>query len=165
MDWLSLLFELLITLSGLLIFETAASYNYVTPDKAIKCSDDQSTCLTLQEYASQPDVYFTNDTIFYFEPGNHTLNSRLFFTNLHNFTFQGLSKFNCNALLDPSVNVTWKNCSNIKVSSILFSLFENFTISIIFEHSFFVQLFNVTVFGNGHFGCSSVLSRHSTLGI
>lgn len=28
-----------------------------------------------------------------------------------------------------------------------------------------MQLFNVTVFGNGHFGCSSVLSRHSTLGI
>ena len=66
--------------------------NYVTPDKTIGCSSNQSQncCLTLQEYASRPDVYFTNDTIFYFEPGEHKLNSSLKLENLNNVTLQGL---------------------------------------------------------------------------
>ena len=81
---------LLILSSFLLILETAALKNYVTPNKTIGCFDDWSSCLTLQECTNQPNVYFTNDTIFYFKSGSHILNSSLTLTNLHNFTFQSL---------------------------------------------------------------------------
>ena len=83
---------LLILSSFLLIFETAALKNNVTPNKTIGCFDDWSSCLTLQEYAAanQPNVYFTNDTLFYFKSSSHILNNSLTLTNLLNFTFQGL---------------------------------------------------------------------------
>ena len=56
----------------------ALSY-YVIPNEKSGCSDDWSTCFTLQKYASQPDEYFTDHTIFYFESGSHQLNSSLYY--------------------------------------------------------------------------------------
>ena len=73
-----MLLTFMIMPSFLLIFETAALKYYVTPNKTTGCSNDQQ------------QVYFTNDTIFFFELGNHRLNSSLTLTNLHNLTFQGL---------------------------------------------------------------------------
>ena len=64
--------------------------NYVSPNKTAQCSGTGFPCLILQEYASQPDAYFINNTIVYFESGSHQLNSSLKLTNVHNFTFQGL---------------------------------------------------------------------------
>ena len=133
--------------------------NYVTPSKTIACSVDQDPCLTLQEYASQPDVYFTNNTIFYFEPGSHTLNNNLTLENLHNFTFQGVP--DCEVLFGTLVSITWRSCSNIKVSSINLSLRGNFTFSITFECSYLVQISNISVSGNGYIGCSSIVSKDS----
>ena len=100
---------LIIISSFSLIFETAALMNYVTPSKVIECSDYGSPCLTLQEYTGQPDVHFTNDTIFYFEPGSHRLNNSVTLTNLHNFTFQGLPGN------DSLVTITWKECWNVQL--------------------------------------------------
>ena len=101
---------LLILSSFLLILETAALIkNYVTPNKTIGCFDDWSSCLTLQEYANQSNVYFTNDTIFYFKSGSHILNSSLTLTNLHNFIFQGLPGHeSVNISLGSLVTITWK---------------------------------------------------------
>ena len=148
-------------------FDTDALQNYyVTPNKITECSNDWSTCLILEEYASQLDEYFTNDTIFYFEPGSHRLNNSLNFTDLHNITLQGLPDSEVvDVLLGPLVTVTWKNCSNIEVSSISFSLLDYFTYGIVFEYSHYVQLSNISVFGNEFIGCSSIISRNSTLGI
>ena len=140
--------------------------NYVSPNKTSRCSGNWSPCLTLQEYADQPDVYFINNTIVYFEPGSHQLNSTLKLSNVHNFTFQGLpSDVDANVLLGSLVSITWKNCSNIEIFSLTFSLLKSFTFSIVFEHTQLVQLSNISVFGHGneHVGCSSIMSRHSTL--
>ena len=158
-----MLLVLLITPSVSLFFERK---NYVTPNKAIGCSEGWSTCLTLQEYANQPDKYFTNHTIFYFQPGSHRLNSDLNVVNLHHLTLQGLQDSELvNVLFGPSISVTWKNCSNIEISSISFSLLDYFIYGIVFKHSNLVQISNVSVFGNESIGCSSIMSLHSTLGI
>ena len=74
----------LITMLVVKINASVFTKNNVTPNKTFGCSSDrsQNCCLTLQEYASVPDVYFTNNTIFYFEPGEHKLNSSLKLENL-----------------------------------------------------------------------------------
>ena len=156
---------ILITLSYSLIFETNGLKNYVTPNKTVQCSNGWSNCLTLEEYASQPDDYFKNNTIFEFEPGTHRLNRSLAFTNLHNFTLLGKYSEVINVMLGPLVCITWENCSSIEISSISFIL-EDFTFSIIFEHSYLVQLSDISVYGIVEYiGCSSVLSRYSTIHI
>ena len=107
MELLSVLVEgVLITL---LILETGGLKNYVTPNETVQCSIIvRSNCLTLEEYASQPNDYFKNDTIFQFESGSHRLNRSLNFTNLHNFTLQGKHRLSevINVLLGPLVYIT-----------------------------------------------------------
>ena len=111
MKWLPIVLGFLITFSSSIFFETDGLKNYVTTNKTIGCPDDHSTCLTLQEYASQPDKYFTNTTIFYFEPGSHRLNSSLKLTNVHNFTFPGLPNGQgVNISLGSLVTITWEKC-------------------------------------------------------
>jgi glycogen synthase len=72
-----------------LILGTNGLKNYVTSNETAQCSDGWSNCLILEKYASQPDDYFKNNTIFQFESGSHRLNKGLTFTNLHNFTLLG----------------------------------------------------------------------------
>ena len=145
---LSVILAFLITSSSDLLISSSISI-YVTPNTAIRCSNDEVSCLILQEYAHQSDVYFINDTIVHFEPGIHTLNSSLKLKNLHNLTFQGVpDNESVNVLFDSLVSITWENCSNIEISSISFTLLENFTFSIIFQHSHLVQLSNISVYGN-----------------
>ena len=163
-----ILITVIILLSYSLIFETNGLKNnyYVTPNETAQCSNDLTNCLTLEEYVNQPDDYFKNNTLFQFEPGSHTLKRGLIFTNLHNFTLRGKHSEVINVLLGPLVCITWENCSNIKVSSISFVILESFAISIVFQHSYLVQLYNISVYGNVEYvGCSYVWSRYSTIHI
>ena len=145
--------------------------NYVTPNKIVGCSSNQSQnrCLTLQEYASQPDVYFTNDTIFYFEPGVHKLNNSLKLENLNNVTLQRMpgSSALVIILFEAFIAVTWEKCSKIEISSVIFYPLSNFTHVIVFNQTktvlvrdFYVISSNVTVQG-----CSSILCQQSEVSI
>ena len=139
---------MILSLSYSLTLEADGLQNYVTPNETIRCSDDWTNCLILEEYASLPDAYFKNYTIFQFEPGNHRLNRSLNFTNIHNFTLQGSDSEVINILLGLLVSITWENCSNIKISSISFMLLEDFTFSIVCEHSHLVQLSGISVYSD-----------------
>ena len=147
--------------------------NYVTPDKIVGCSSNrsQNCCLTLQEYASRPDVYFRNDTIFYFEPGEHKLNSSLKLENLSNVTLQGLpaesSVPEAEISFETFVTIIWEKCSNIEISLVIFHLLNNFTYIIVLNQTktvllrdVYVGSFNVTVRG-----CSSILCQQSEVSI
>jgi predicted outer membrane repeat protein len=69
-------------------------------------------------------------------------------------------------LFSPEVCITWENCSNIEISLISFIILGEFTFSIIFKHSYLVQLSDISVYGNEeNVGCSSILSQYSTLHI
>ena len=168
MEWLLIIILIaLITLSDSDATNASESLfikNYVTPSKTIGCSDDQDPCLTLQEYASQSGTYFTNNTIFYFQPGSHQLTSSLKLVNLHNFAFQGIPD-QCKAANILFISITWEKCSNIEVSFVNFILLDYYDFSIIFEQTQTVQLHNISITGNGYFGCSAITSKQSDVGI
>ena len=164
MGKLSVLLTVLVVLSILKIDASLLTEYYVTPIKTIGCSANWShSCLTLQEYAKQPDKYFTNNTIFYFEQGSHELSSSLKLENLHNFTFQGLP--NSIILVGmTSASITWEKCRNIEVSLITFLLLGNFTYIIVFNQTQIALLHNISVMGsNDVSGCSSVICQQSEL--
>ena len=141
---------------------TSKQNNYVKPNRGILLTHQHRH--TLEFYASQQDQYFVNDTIFYFYPGIHTLDRSLDLKNVHNVTIRGLSSSEPVILiLGSSVRIIWRSCWCIKFSSIDFYLAESFTHTIELTQS--VQLSNVSIFGNGSSGCSSILIQGSALDI
>ena len=142
--------------------------NYVKPltsERASPCSNVQRPCLTLNEYASDSDEYFVNNTRFCFYHGIHRLDYSVNLVNLHNFSFLGWPNGGqvVTIAVDPSVSITWNESWNIEISSITFTLHENFTFIMRFKHSKFVRLSNVSIYGNGYNGCSSIISQRSVL--
>ena len=166
MKWPSALIILIVTLSNSFFCQTA-SVNYVTPSVKVTCRSEQSPCLTLDEYASEPaNTYFVNNSIFYFLPGSHRMNHSLRLINVQNLSLQGLPAdnevINIKLLL---VSITWEKCSNITISSIIFQANDNFTHAIVFNCTHLVRLSNISILGNGYSGCSSILSLQSTVDI
>ena len=168
MEWPSVL---VIVSSSLLFFAKTTismTVNYVKPLRSMTaspCPDDYRPCLTLGEYTSDSDVYFVNNTIFYFYPGIHRLDDRLILENLYNFSFQGLPNGDqiVNVSVDPLANIIWNESRNIEISSIRFTLNDNFTFIMKFEHSQIVHLSNISIIGNGNSGCSSIMVQKSAI--
>ena len=173
MERLLALFIGLVTLLAVKMNASVLTENYVTPDKIVGCSSNrsQNRCLTLQEYTSRPDDYFTNNTIFYFEPGEHKLNSSLQLENLNNVTLHGLpgssEKLRVRISFEAFVAVTWEKCSNIEISSITFYLLNNFTYIIVFNQTKIVLLRDIYVHSSDVTvrGCSSILCQQSEVSI
>ena len=145
--------------------------NYVKPftsERTSPCSNMQRPCLTLNEYACTSDEYFVNNTRFYFYPGIHRLEYSVNLVNLYNFSFLGWPNGDqvVTIAVDSSASITWNESWNIEISSIKFSLYDNFTYIMRFEHSLLVQLSNISIYGNWYTGCSSIRSelefKHST---
>ena len=69
---------------------TATTYYVVDPNGS-PCPDNV-TCHELSYYASQPEKYFTDNTVFYFLEGTHELthNGYLLIENVENLTLQGV---------------------------------------------------------------------------
>ena len=162
----------IIVMSSLLFFAKITSsesmnVNYVNPfaNNTSPCSDVQRPCLTLNEYASNSDNYCVNNTRFYFYSGIHWLNYILIFENLHNLSFQGWPNGDqgVTIVVDSAASITWNKSWNIEISSIKFILNGNFTFIMRFKNSQSVQLSNVSIYGNGYIGCSSIIDEESAL--
>ena len=173
MEWPSLL-VVIVASSGLFYSKTTTSIlpiqNYVQPsaNKVISCPEEQRPCLTLNEYANEPKVYFVNNVVFYFYPGSHRLGSSLRLKNIHNISFQGLpttgtSLRAINVTIDSLASITWEESWNIEISSMSFILRNNFTFIIRFESSLFIYFSNISILGNGYTGCSSIMTQKSAL--
>lgn len=148
--------------------DTVFSTNYVTPlENGWMCSSNELPCLTLEEYASHPNTYFVDNTLFNFLPGIHRLGVSLKVVNVTNLTMLGLSEEHnmVSIAFEFSVSLTWIHCSKIEISSITLNLTSNFTFGIVFEHTKAVRLSNISIFGNGHMGCSSIKSLASTIDV
>lgn len=115
MNWSSITFVIILLLLldiFIIHYETAGSLiaNYVIPwadtESRIPCSHVPSHCFTLKEYASEPDLYFVNNSVFYFYPGSHRLDIKLRLRNVHGLTFQGLpGKTVVNMLFDSVASI------------------------------------------------------------
>ena len=176
MKWFSVLFIVLIVALFDSGFKADSEINclnhiiyYVTPSGIIGCVNDRVPCQTMEQYATQPEMYFANNTCFYFQPGNHQLNSSLKLSNLRNVVFKGLpdsSNNMVNIFLGPFVNITWEDCWFIQIISINFILPENYSFSIVFKQTQLIQLNNISVTANGYStGCSAILSQQSQMSI
>ena len=140
--------------------------NYVTPNRSMPCLTDQHPCLTIDEYASQVDEFFVNDSIFTFDPGNHRLNIGLNISGIHNVSFIGLSNNSVTIeVLNKSACISWEGCQSIEITNIKFNIKSNFVYIISFESTSLVKLTNITIFGHGHTGCSSIISINSKINI
>ena len=173
MKWSLVMVSVILIVVSLLLPETATTLNYVVPivnDMKIRCpgAGGKAPCYTLQEYASQQDTYFINNTIFYFFPGLHKLEESLRLISIRNLSFQGVHGNDSEMVritFNSSASMKWENCSDIEISSVLIVLLDTFTFSITFKFTHSVQIFNISIHGNGSSGCSSILSQKSVLNI
>jgi hypothetical protein len=146
--------------------ETNCLNRYVTPSRTIRCFDDLVPCQTIEQYATHPEMYFANNTCFYFQPGNHQLNSSIKLANLRNASFKGLPDNNniVNVFLGSFVNITWENCCLVQLTSINFILPDIYSFCIVFNQTQQIRLHNISVTANGHrSGCSGILSQRSEI--
>lgn len=60
---------------------------YVKPTAAMSCPG--KPCLTINQYATETARYFTNQSVFIFLPGNHSMETTLNLTNKCNITLEG----------------------------------------------------------------------------
>ena len=146
---------------------TTEQRKYVTPNESIPCGTDYqlSPCLTIAEYANWADIYFVNDSTFFFYPGDHVLNIGLTLSHIHNISFKGLPEKSTSITgLSGLDGITWNRCVAVEISNIIFNVESNFTYILSFEFSFLVILSNVTILGNAHsVGCSAVISEKSEI--
>ena len=155
---------LLIIIALLAQSQTATTVNYVTPTD--ECPGDKAPCHTLEEYINHQDTYFTNNSTFYFFPGLHKLEESIRIINTHNLSFRGmLGDEMVKIAFNSAASILWENCSDIEITSLVITLVDNFTYSIVFEHTHSVKMFNMSILGNGNNGCSSILSYMSSLNI
>ena len=142
--------------------------NYVTPNRSMPCLADQHPCFTIDEYASLIDKFFLNDSTFSFGPGNHSLNIGLNISGINNVSFIGFPD-NSDAVMvfinRSACIISWEDCGNIEITNIKFIIKSNFPHILLFNSSLLVKLTNITILGNGHTGCSAIISNKSTVNI
>ena len=68
---------------------TATEYYVSAAPQGIPCPTTDFPCHKLSYYVADCSSYFTDDTIFYFLEGTHTLQGILEITNISNITLQG----------------------------------------------------------------------------
>ena len=146
---------------------TTQQVMYVTPNRSISCSiGNPFPCLTFTDYVLDADKYFVNDSTFVFSHDNHILNTRLQLAGIHNISFKGLPDRRANIqVINHGAGIIWESCKNVEISNIIFYIESNFTYILSFELTFPVKLSNITILGNGHAGCSSIISERSRVDI
>ena len=161
LKWLSISVSTFL-ISLLLPQPQTATLNYVTPTDG--CPGDKTPCYTLEEYANQQDTYFINNSTFYFFPGLHKLEDSIRIINTNNLSFCGYNEM-VKIAFNSAATIQWENCSDIEIKSLVITLVDDFTYSIVFECTHSVEMFNISILGNGNNGCSSILSNTSMLNI
>ena len=93
-----------------------ATEYYVRPSEPTNTSCPAQPCLTLNEYASHSEHYFTSSNIiFRFLPGKHLVNTSIRVENVHNVSFTGLES-------EKSPQIAfykWNQCKNISCNQLL----------------------------------------------
>ena len=130
---------------------TNAEMFFVKPENDMNCTY-QPSCLTLNEYVTQKEQYFLDNTItFMFLPGIHQLDVQLNVENLSNISFIGTDEALVQVSLSEAVNITWINCDNIELSRFVFFVGGHplETISALYFHKTGGVLSYLSFLGNG----------------
>ena len=91
------------------ILSTSAEKAFVRPSENMSCLS-QPQCLTLNDYASEPNHYFVDNTTFLVLPGIHQLDIQLHLENVSDISFQlvndEVQDDTVKVFLGPLVNIT-----------------------------------------------------------
>lgn len=138
--------------------------NYVTPTRNNSSLCPQSKqCITLNEYAADPGEHFLSNTTFIFLPGTHQLDDDIRLENLQNVPLLRADPELVTISLGPLASITWMNCYDIEITSILIEIRGSFEHGIIFVNSSGIQISNTSFTRRGaRLGCSALAFLSST---
>ena len=141
--------------------------NYIFPNNSILCGTTvRHPCLTLNDYVNNVDTYFVNDSAFIFISGNHQLSVGVSIRGVHNISINGLSDNSVTIkILNKSVFFACESCMNVVIANIIFEIGGPFTCILSFVDTSLTRLSNITILGNKHIGCNSIISDNSTVDI
>ena len=135
-QFLTLLSRVLMITSLLACIHVSATVNYVVPNNVTVACSHNTSCLTFNENVNSQENHFNSSSLFVFLPGRHELNTNLTLHGVHNMTLTGkitdktvMSFFgtvsvskSVEIILKPHVSLSWENCKNIEINSLLFFL-------------------------------------------
>ena len=133
-----------ISLVSILQITKAGTHYVIASRNGAPCPASAQSCQNLSYYTSQPQEYFTSNTILYFLQGTHefNVNGHLVIENVENLTLQGLEEMVSG--FDEHVRQTnvVVNCSNA------WSDIGNSGSAIMYSRNITIQ--NITFTGCGH---------------
>ena len=118
MSWCHIISVILYIYSG---YVTASEYYVSAAPNGVSCPTTDRPCHNLSHYVADYSSYFTDDTIFYFLEGTHTLQDILEITNISNITLQGLSHVEQGFLETVMQSTSVIMCSDNNRTGILFT--------------------------------------------
>ena len=138
---------------------------YVTPTRNNSSLCPQSEqCITLNEYAADPEEYFLSNTTFIFLPGTHQLDTDIRLENLQNVSLLRVDpELLVTISLGPLASITWMNCYDIEIASISIEIRGSLEHGVVFVNSSGIQISNTSFTGRvARFGCSALAFLSST---
>ena len=105
-------------------YVTASDYSeyYVSAaPNGVPCPSSDLPCHDLSYYTDDYESYFSNDAIFYFQEGTHTLQGTLEISNVSNITLQGLGHIEHGFHETVMQSTSVLRCSNYNRASIQFT--------------------------------------------
>ena len=158
---------LVIQIFTFMIVSTQSLTKYFVPTRNSSSPCPQTEqCTTLNKYATDPDQILQSNTNFVFLPGNHQLDSDMRFENLRNISLQRADSDSSNLVtvsLGALGSLTWINCYDIDITSVLFETGGSFEHGLVFVNSSGIQMSNISFTDRGDsFGCSALVFLSST---
>ena len=102
-------------------YVTASEYYVSAAPNGVPCNFTDIPCHNLSYYTADYESYFTDDTIFYFLEGTHTLQSTLKINNVSNITLQGLGHIEQGFHETVMQHTSVLRCSNYNRAGIQFT--------------------------------------------
>ena len=135
--------KLLFTVLVVLYYCTTVSTDqyYVV---ATDCQPADEECHPLSFYVAHSSSYFTDNTIFYFKEGTHTLMDHIYLTGVQNVSFIGSNQYVIiNSTFRYSYPLYIYNCTNISILNItiLCEKCNYYDIAIVYSHD--IAIFNI----------------------
>ena len=95
---------------------SATTVHYVQSTTSAPCPTQ--LCLTLSEYLSNKQLYFTSDTTFTLLAGEHHLNTTFVLADISNITMRGEVASSVTIILSPEASLSYVNSQDITLSSL-----------------------------------------------
>ena len=145
--------KLLFTVLVVLYYCTTVSTDYVV---ATDCQPADGECHPLSFYVAHSSSYFTDNTIFYFKEGTHTVMDHINLTGAKNVSFIGSNQY---VIINSTFVLSIYNCTNISIVNItilceICDIHYYYDILIVYSHD--IAIFNVNTSSMGVYNTTDI---------